>query len=178
MIRILKYGLVGLLILSSISCGRIKNKTKQISEKAKSKAKREIIKQTDRVVDKVFLPFDHDQPDTENNKKRLQDFLKVEITPDVTEIYCFDDAIGIDADYMFSFKCNSETSEKIIKIHGLAINTTNSDNGFGMQHDFDWWDKERISQLDKYSWTNGKGYYKYFWYDLENEKAYFFDFDM
>lgn len=178
MIRILKYGLVGLLILSSLSCNRIKNKAEKITDKAKSKAKQEIVKQTDRVIDKVFPPFDHDKPDTDNNKKRFQDFLKVEITSDIMEIYCFDDAIGMDADYMFSFKCNSATSDKIIKAHGLGIDSTNSDNGFGMQHDFDWWDKKRIAQLDRFSWTNGQGYHKYYWYDNENGKAYFFDFDM
>ncbi len=104
--------------------------------------------------------------------------MKVEITSDISGIYCFDNAIGIDADYMFSFKCNPETSEKIIKIHVLVIDSTNTDNGFSMQHDFDWWDKKRISQLDKYSFTNEQGYHKYYWYDNENGQAYFFDFDM
>jgi hypothetical protein len=178
MIKILKYGLASLCLLSLISCNRIKNKTEQIADKAKSKAKKEIVKQTDRVIDKVFPPFDHDKPDTENNKKRFADFLQIEITPDINEIYCFDDAIGIDADYMFSFNCNSETSKKIIKTHGLTLDKTNSDNGFNLQHDFDWWNKDRIAQLDKYSWTNGQGYHKYYWYDLENKKAYFFDFDL
>lgn len=178
MIKILIYILVSFCLLSLISCNRIKNKTEQIADKVKSKAKKEIVKQTDRVFDKVFPPFDHDNADTENNKKRFADFLKIEITPDINEIYCFDDAIGIDADYMFSFNCNLETSKKIIKTHGLTVDTTNLDNGFNLQHDFDWWNKDRIAQLDKYSWTNGQGYHKYYWYDLENEKAYFFDFDM
>lgn len=43
----------------------------------------------------------------------------MEITPDVKNIYCFDDAIGQDADYMFSFNCNSETATKIINYHSL-----------------------------------------------------------
>ena len=38
----------------------------------------------------------------------------------------------------------------------------NSDNGFGMQHDFEWWTKNRIENLQKYSWTNENQYYKYF----------------
>ncbi len=176
--RILKYGLVVLLILSSNSCTRIKNKTKQISDKAKSRAKQEIIKQKDRAVNKVFPPFDHDKPDTENNKKRFLDFLKIDITSDITEIYCFDDAVGIDVDYMFSFKCNLETSEKIIKIHELDINSTSTDNGFGLQHDFNWWDKKQIERLDKYEWTNGEGYHKYYWYDIESGKAYYFEFSL
>ncbi|NDV43053.1 hypothetical protein GTK07_06900 [Muricauda sp. 40Bstr401] len=135
-------------------------------------------KQTDKVVDKVFPPFDSDKADTENNKRRFKDFIKVELTEDVKNIYCFDDAIGIDADYMFSFTCNSQTSDKIIKTHNLTRDTNNSDNGFNLQHDFDWWDKDKISQLVKYSWTNGGQYYKYYWFDNENNKAYYFEFDM
>ena len=111
MIMILKYGLVSLCLLSLISCNRIKDKTEQIADKAKSKAKKEIVKQTDRVIDKVFPPFDYDKPDTKNNKERFADFLKIEITPDIKDIYCFDDAIGIDADYMFSF--NQKNSSRL-----------------------------------------------------------------
>ncbi len=171
---IIKYGLIGCIILCSISCSRIKNKSQRLVNKSKTNAKHMIAKQ----MDKVFPPFDHDKPDTDNNKKRFKDFLKIEITPDVSEIYCFDDVVGIDADYMFAFKCDSTTSEKIILTHNLKKDSIEEDYGFGLQHDFDWWDKKRISQLDKYSWTNGEGYHKFYWYDQENGKAYFFDFDL
>lgn len=169
-----------ILILTSglTSCDRVKNKTEELTDKVKKKAKKELEYQTQRVVDKVFPPFDQDKPDTDNNKKRFKDFLKVKMTSDVKNIYCFDDAIGIDADYMFAFNCDSATSVKIIEVHELSIDTLNSDNGFGMQHDFEWWDKERIKKLQKYSWTNDDQYFKYYWYDKENNKAYFFDFDM
>ncbi len=166
------------LIIAMISCDRIKNKTKHVIYKVKEKTKEELKEQTQKVVNKIFPPFDHDKPDTENNKKRFADFLKVEITPDIKNIYCFDDAIGINADYMFAFNCNSTTSEQIIKTHNLTVDTLNLDNGFGMQHDFEWWDKYRIENLQKYSWTNGHQYFKYYWYDIENEKGYFFDFTM
>lgn len=150
----------GLTILSTCySCTWVKNKIK---------------KQTDN----VFPRFDHDKPDTDNNKKRFKDFIKVELTSDVKNIYCFNDEIGIDVDYMFAFNCDSTTSNNIIKKHELKLDTVNTECGFGMQHDFDWWDKERIAELPKYSWTNGEQYFKYYWYDEENEKAYFFDFDM
>lgn len=161
-----------------ISCDRIRNKSKQAVEKVKEKTIDKLREQTKKVFDKVFPPFDHDKPDTENNKKRFKDFLKVEITPDVKNIYCFDDAIGIDSDYMFAFNCDKSTSRKIIEVHDLTIDTLNLDNGFGMQHDFEWWDKKRIKKLQKYSWTNGNQHFKYYWYDKKNEKAYFFDFSM
>jgi len=169
-----------ILILTNglISCGRIRNKSEQVIENVKEKTKKELREQTQKVIDKVYPPFDHDKPDTENNRKRFADFLKLKITPDVKNIYCFDDAIGIDADYMFAFNCNEMTSKKIIGINKLTIDTLNSDNGFGMQHDFEWWDKDKIEKIKKYSWTDGNQYFKYYWYDKENEKAYFFDFDM
>ena len=161
--RLIHISTILFLTIGLISCDRIKNKSEQVAQK---------------VIDKVYPPFDHDKADTENNKKRFKDFLKVEITQDVKNIYCFDDAIGIDADYMFAFNCSPETSNKIIEANKLTIDTLNSDNGFGLQHDFEWWDKKRIENLRKFSWTDGNQYFKYYWYDGENNKGYFFDFDM
>lgn len=160
--------------LMMISCSRIKNKADHLSDKVKSKTKQEIKKQ----ADKIFPSFDSDKPDTDNNKRRFQDFIKVEITSDVENIYCYNSAIGIDASYMFAFNCNQQKSDEIIKVHELLLDTNNQDNGFGLQQDFDWWDKSRIKELNKLIWTNGDRYYKYYWYDSENEKAYYFEFDM
>jgi hypothetical protein len=174
MIKTFKYGFSFLLMLGLLSCGKIKKKSEQVVDSATSKTKQEIEKQ----LEKVFPVFDHDKGDTENNKKRFRDFINVEITPDVSQIYCFDDAMGIDTDYMFSFTCNAATSQKILQIHELKLDSINRDNGFSLQHDFNWWDKKRIAQLEKYSWTNGKGYHKYYWYDAKNKKAYFFDFEL
>lgn len=167
-----------ILFMGLVSCNHFRNKTEQVVNQVKDKTTSVVKEQAKKVVDKVFLPFDAYKPDTEHNKKRFGEFLKVELTPDIKNIYCFDDAIGIDADYMFSFNCNLETSNKIIDVNQLKIDTLNSDNGFGMQHDFDWWNKDLIGKLQKYSWTNGNQYFKYYWYDKVNEKAYFFDFDM
>ncbi len=166
------------LVFGLISCERLMRKTEQVTQKIKTKTKEGIEKQAERVVHKIFPPFDHDEPDTENNQKRFTDFIKVEITPDVRNIYCFDDAIGIDASYMFSFECNSVTSNKIIEVNNLTLDTLDSDNGFYIQRDFDWWNKEKIAKLRKYSWTNGDRYFKYYWYDNQEGKAYFFDFDL
>lgn len=167
-----------ILIIEFTSCDRIVIKTEKFTDKVKSKTKEGIKKQTQKLIEKVNKPFDYDKPDTENNKKRFLDFLKVELTPDVKNIYCFDDAVGIDADYMFSFNCNLNTSEKIIEFHNLKLDTLNTDNGFGIQHDFEWWNKKQIEKLKKYSWAGDNQYFKYFWYDRENQKAYFFDFEL
>ncbi|WP_442844482.1 hypothetical protein [Leeuwenhoekiella sp. H156] len=130
------------------------------------------------VKDKLFPTFDSEISDTPANKRRFAEFIKVKLSPDVKNIYCFDDAIGINSDYMFSFSCNEATAQEIIEIHNLDIDTINVDNAFSLQHDFDWWNKEDIRKLQKYSWSNGNNYHKYFWYDSRLEKAYFFDFDL
>lgn len=163
-----------ILLAGLFSCDRIKNRTGKVRENV-----REVIEeQTRKIIYEIYPPFDHDKPDTENNKQRFRDFIKVEITPDVKNIYCFDDAIGIDSDYMFSFNCSPATSQKIINVHKLTLDTLNSDNGFMMQNDFDWWERERIQDLQKYSWTDGNRFFKFYWYDEEQKKAYYFDFDM
>ena len=167
-----------ILVAGLIACDRIQSKTEQVVDKVKEKTKEALQEQSQKVVDKVFPSFDHDQADTDNNKRRFEDFIKLNRTPDVTNIYCFDDAIGIDADYMFAFNCNSETSARIIAAHNLTMDTTNSGNAFGLQDDFEWWDKDRIAKLTKYNWTDGDQYFKYYWYDDDHQKAYFFDFDM
>lgn len=169
---------VFLIVLLALSCDRIKRKGEYVIEKTGKKVKSVAERQTRKVADVVFPQFDPGKSDSDNNKSRFKDFIQVEITPDVKNIYCFDDAIGIDQDYMFSFNCSQLTSEKIIAKHHLTVDILNSDNGFGMQHDFEWWNKARIEQLQKYSWTDGKQYHKYYWYDPHEQKAYFFDFDM
>ncbi len=146
--------------------------------KGKLKAKKLVI----HTLKKIFPPFDSEMPDTEANKKNFREFLKVTVSPDVKNIYCFDDAIGSNADYMFSFNCNSTTAQKIIKRHKLKKDSIIGNNCEGLQHDgFIWWDKKRINELQSYSWNSdnkGKKIYKVFWYDKQNNKAYYFEYDM
>lgn len=160
------------------SCDRIKSKTEHISNKVQEKTKEELKKQVHKVASKIFPPFNHDKPDTENNKNRFRDFIKVEITQDIKNIYCYDEPIGINTSYMFSFNCNETTSNKIIDTLNLIPDTLKLGNALGMQRDFEWWDKERIKKLKLYSWKGEYQYFKFYWYDKENEKAYFFDFDI
>lgn len=79
---------------------------------------------------------------------------------------------------MFTFNCSTSTSKKIIEVHKLKLDTVDSDNGFGLQHEFEWWNKERIKKLPKYSWKYNDQYFKYYWYDAEKGKAYFFEFNI
>jgi len=163
-----------LILLLFSSC----NRTKATAIKVKEKTKLELSKTVEKVVEKTFPTFDSEKSDTDSNKKRFIEFIKIELSRDIKNIYCFDDVIGIDSDYMFSFNCDKTTSNKIIELHDLNIKNENNENGFGLQHDFDWWNKEKIKGLRKYEWTNGKGYFKYYWYDNENGKAYYFEFTL
>lgn len=145
--------------MTLVSCNRIKNKGQELANK-------------------VVPRFDAYEADTKFNKEHFTDFLKVDLTPDIKNIYCFDDAIGIDADYQFSFNCDSTTARKIINKHKLKRDKTTKDYAFGLQNDFEWWDKKKIEKLDLYSWQGEHQYFKYFWYDNTEQKAYYFDFDM
>jgi hypothetical protein len=157
-----------------VSCDRIRNKSREVAGASKQKAKEE----AEALADKLHPRFDSDTPDTKYNKARFADFVQVDLTPDIKNIYCFDDAIGIDADYQFSFNCDTATARRIIEKHQLQPDTSATDYGFGLQTDFPWWDKKKIEKLTLYKWKGDQEYYRYFWYDKKEGKAYFFDFDM
>lgn len=159
------------------SCDRVGQKADHAKDVIAENTKEEVSKLTDKVANKIFPPFDSDKPDTDNNKKRFTDFIKVDLSEDIKNIYCFDDAIGIDADYMFSFNCDRTTARKIIEKHQLKLDKETTDYAFGLQHDFEWWDKKKIEKLDLYSWQGDHQYFKYYWYDNTEQKAYYFDFD-
>jgi hypothetical protein len=156
------------------SCNRIENKGKEIAEDAKHSIKEKL----NDLVDKVAPHFDAYTPDTKYNKERFKEFLQVELTSDIKNIYCFDDAIGIDADYQFAFNCNLQTAERIKEKHHMVEDTENAEMAMGLQNDFVWWDKKKIEKLKLYSCKGEHEYYQFFWYDEKEQKAYYFDFDM
>ena len=133
------------------------------------------------VAGKIFPPFNSDTPDTESNRKNFRRFLNTEVTPDVKNLYCFDDATGADADYMFAFNCDSVTAKNLIATNNLKKDTTVGNNPEGLQHNFPWWNKKRIRELQSYSFNSsekGKGFHKLFWYDGEARKAYYFEYSL
>jgi hypothetical protein len=155
-----------------LACNRIKegrDKLKDVPEKVKGKASE--------LKDEILPTFDAHQPDTKANKKRFSDFLKVELTPDIKNIYCYGDAIGIDASYQFSFDCDTATVSRIISINQLSLDTLGRNDGSGISREFEWWNMQTISRLQLYSWNKGS-YFKNFWYDEAEGKAYFLDYDM
>lgn len=157
--------------LMLFACSRVKEEGKELLDATKQKSAD--------LADKVHPHFDAYKADTKYNKLRFNDFLKVPITDDVKNIYCFDDAIGIDADYQFSFSCSKETADKIIATHEMKLIPSKNDFAFGLQTEFDWWKLEDIKKLNPHIYqSEDEQYFKYFWYDTKKGKAYFFDFDM
>ena len=165
---------LSIIFLSQLSCGRIKNKSKELVHKTTEK----ISERADDLEDKVIPKFDPETPDSKYNKKRFKDFLKVPVTEDVKNIYCSSDAIGIDASYQFAFNCSRTTADNIIKNLELKIDKSKESGGYGIHHDFNWWDLEKIKLLDLYSYNFENNYFRCFWYDELEQKGYFFDYDM
>lgn len=153
-------------VFFTFSCERIRHTRQQWKEK------------TNRMIDRVAPRFDAFQPDTPCNRERFKEFLQVDATKDVQHIYCFNDDIGIDADYQFAFQCDHATVRRIIEKHQLTVNKEVVDPAFGLQSDFNWWDKKKIAALKLYSWSDDGQYFKYFWYDESEHQAYYFEFDL
>lgn len=168
--------LITLLLFSItlISCNRLKNEGKKFYQSAKQKAKQK----SENLSDKIFPKFDSYKPDTRFNKIRYRDFLHLDVSPDVHNLYCHSDAIGIDATYQFAFNCNTYTAKRIIAVNKLKLQKDSNVHNFGFQTEFDWWKEEDIQKLRLYSWKGEGEYYRYFWYDEKQGKGYFLDFDL
>ena len=163
-----------LFLLSFLSCGRIREKSSQAVSLAKARLKTN----KDALVDKVFTPFNAYTPDTKANKKRFQEFFGFEPGTDVKNLYCLDDAIGIDAGYYFAFTCHDSTRQKIVD--SLDLHPDKSNMGFGgglFSQPTKWWDTTAIAKLRPYARIKGNLYW-YLWYDQPTGKAYFFTFNI
>jgi hypothetical protein len=162
------------LVLMAPSCDKIKKKSHDAINKTKEKIK----DKKDALIDQVIPSFDSDNPDTKFNKKRFKEFFGFAPTPDVREIYCFDDQIGIDSKFIFSFKCSNATKNKIVQ-HLNLIETAEPDNfSEGLWENFSWWDSAKIVTLNPYWNKSAHENYKYLWYDKDNQKLYYVEFDM
>ncbi|MEO6549292.1 MAG: hypothetical protein ABIN94_14920 [Ferruginibacter sp.] len=129
------------------------------------------------LVDKVIPTFDSFKPDTKFNKKRFEEFFGFAPTPDVKEIFCFGDQVGIDSKFLFSFKCDTSTKNKIVT--NLHLTQADKPDNFsnGLWQSFLWWDSAKISTLNPY-WMKGEHeYYRYLWFDQSKQTAYYIDFD-
>jgi hypothetical protein len=169
-LRILVQLGLAIALVGSSSCNKIKNKKHQVSQS--------IQKLVFNKKDQLFPGFDSTTPDTESNKRRFKDFLGVALTPDIKDIYCKSDRIGIDASYSFVFKCNSSTHESIIKQLNLKPDSLIRDfSTGGFSTNTWWWDKGVSARSKPYS-RQQKDLYWHLWRDQKNGKDYFLTYDM
>lgn len=173
------------LALSASSCSRIKDKGQQLADTATAIGKELADTATQAgkqyakdAIDKVIPHFDAHTPDTKYNKERFTEFLGIPLTPDVKNIYCYGDAMGIDASYYFVFSCDSSTARKVIEMNQLKRDTINTNTGFTLPADIKWWNEEHIRTLDKYSYEGEHQLFTHFWYDAKERQAYYLTYDM
>ena len=143
-----------------------------------NKTKEKISEKKNEAVDKVVPTFDSYNPDTKFNKKRFEEFFDFAPTSDVKNIYCFDDQIGIDSKFIFSFKCDDSTKNRIVKHLNLTKSNKPDNYSSGLWQSFPWWDSAKIVTLNPYWSKSEKGYYKYLWFDKTKQMLYYIDFDM
>ena len=168
------YFILTILCLTILSCDRIKNKGQEIADKTEQKVK----SKSKDLVDKAIPQFDPDKADTKYNKKRFEEYLEVKLTPDIKEIYCFGDFLGIDYKVLFSFTCDSTTIKRIIDKKKLELTNENSDNGLLFMDDFNWWNKEKIEKVRPFKKGKENEYWQYLWYDKDSKKAYYEEFSL
>lgn len=152
----------GLLLLVLPGCAKVKHEVKSVLVST---------------VDVVWPVFDSQTPDTKYNQQRFKHFAQVDITPDVKNIYCSADRIGIDATFQFSFNCNSQTAQRIIAANKLvaADSTVSGQNAIGIE--YNWWNIAHINSMPRY-YRIENDWHRYFWYDTASSTAWLLDFDM
>ena len=162
-----------LCLMIVVSCNRMKAKGKQAAAVAQARIENEVRNK----VDKVIPEFDAGTPDTKYNKTRFGEFLQVELTPDVKNIYCHDDRMGINSRFQFSFNCNAATASRIIARHKMTTDSSGI-SYTGISDEFAWWDKHEIGRLKMFVWKDRGRYFQCFWYDSIAHRAYYLDFDL
>lgn len=159
--KFLKWLILSACLMSLVCCGRIKAKSKSVLFDT---------------IDNIHPLFDAAEPDTKYNKARFADFLKVSLTPDVKNIYCNANRIGIDASYQFAFNCSRQTAAHIIAANKL-LPDTDKNYSVSIGDTLGWWSIDDIMKLPRYKSVDGD-LYRIFWYDTTAFKGYFLDFDL
>lgn len=127
----------------------------------------------------VFHPrFDSKKSDTENNRFHYEHLVGIKWTNDVKNLYAYGDELGIDASYYVAFECSQQTSHKIIESNEM-IKDSGKGTVLSSGVQFAWWNMNEIDTLTRFVYSNSaQTYFKYYWYNSENGKGYFLDFDL
>jgi hypothetical protein len=162
------------LFLVLLSCGRIKQESREALHDTKEKAG----SLKDAAVDKVFPRFDDVRPDTDHNRRRFREFFHFAPGPDVHNLYCIADQMGIDSKFAFAFRCNEATRDRIIRELSLKKDGSPDADGSGLWPERPWWPGDRIRQLKPWHKKSDQELYQQLWYDPLTQTAYYFEFDL
>lgn len=147
----LRYSIICFAVLIGLfSCNRVKKKGKESLDKAEEKvaqAKEKLMTKKDSLTEKLIPTYDSDIADTEYNKKRFKEHLKIELTKDVKEIYAYGDFLGADYKVLLSFKCSKETLQSVVKVKGMKLSEKGNDEGLLFGEEFKWWNKRAIEKI-------------------------------
>jgi hypothetical protein len=180
-LRLTIYILTIAFLVTLSSCDRLKRKGHDVVDKTQEKVsetKKKISDKKSQLVDKVFPTYDNGKPDTESNKKRFKEYLQVELTDDVRNIYAYGDFLGADYKVLISFSCDKSTIEKIISIKKMQLTTSKDDDGLFFLDEFKWWDKDKIELLEPYKVGKEAEYWQYLWYDKKNNTAFYEEYSL
>ena len=160
-----------------LSCDRISQKGKGIVDNAKATASRK----ADDLEDKIFAKFDSGTPDTRFNKMRFTEFFKFEPAPDVENLYCYADLMGIDSKFQFSFTCDTPTLNRIIEVEKLS--KVQNEDSYTFESilnptEFSWWSNNQIEDCVPFFRKDENRVYTYLWYDTLTRKAHYLTYDL
>jgi hypothetical protein len=163
------YLLLLTLNIGLFSCDKIKHKGQYFLEKSKSKVATKL--------DAYFPSYDASMPDTENNKKRFREILKIEVSEDVKNIYAYGDFLGADFKILLAFSCNKTTLKHIIDKNNLQLSNEKS-GGLVFGEEFPWWHKKIIAKINPYKIGEEGKFWRYLWYDVATQIAYYEEFSL
>jgi hypothetical protein len=170
-----------LFVLLLFSCDKLKRKGNEAIDTTKEKAnqvKQKVYEEKKQLVKKYFPSNDYDKPDSEGNKKRFIEYLAIDITTDVKNIYTYDDFFGADYSILVAFNCDDSTAKKLIAAKGMQLSPEEHDVGLSFSDDFPWWHEDKIAKINPYKIGKADEYWKYLWYDKKTKTAYYEEFSL
>ncbi len=167
--------LVVIIGLGIFACSRLKREGQEVVNETHEKANRvkeKISDKKDEIVDRVFNTYNSVKPDTDNNKKRFKEHLRVDLTEDIKNIYAYGDFLGADYKVLISFNCDTSTINRIIKKNNMQLKNE-ADQGLFFGEEFTWWDKKKIEKIKPYKEGKEGEYWHYLWFDRKSKTAYY-----
>ncbi|RYZ43527.1 MAG: hypothetical protein EOP49_27860 [Sphingobacteriales bacterium] len=163
--------------LALLSCDRLAKKGSSVANRVKDAAARKM----EDAEDKAIAKFEPGTPDTRFNKKRFAEFFKFAPGPDVRNIYCYADRMGIDSKFQFGFACDTSTLNRIIlaeRLHKAAPEDGYEFSRLLEPTEFSWWQNKDLESRTPFLRNDNERAYTCLWYDTTLGKAWYLTYDM